>query len=119
MAPPEAINWAIYNSLPPKEAEYQLAHVHDSKRVSLAIAYIICIPTIFLAVLMRFVSRRIGHIKYGADDWMMVLGLVITPFYDASLYHISVDSESSGRRLWLLQTVSRPYWVCEILGSNK
>ena len=80
MAPPETINWAIYNSLPPKEAEHQLAYVHDNKRASIAITYIICLPTTFVAVLMRFVSRRIGHIKYGADDWIMVLGLVIIPF---------------------------------------
>lgn len=73
---PQAINWAIYNSLPPEEAQYQLAHVHDSKRKSIAAAYIACVPIIFLAVILRFVSRRIGRTAYGADDWIMVLGLV-------------------------------------------
>ena len=38
------VNWAIYHSLPPEEAQYQLAHFNDSKRASIAIAYIICIP---------------------------------------------------------------------------
>lgn len=73
---PQAINWAIYNSLPPEEAQYQLAHIHDSKRKSIATAYIICVPIIFLAVIMRFVSRRIGRTALRADDWIMVLGLV-------------------------------------------
>ena len=105
MAPPETINWAIYNSLPPKEAEYQLAHVYDSQRASVAITYIICLPTMILAILMRFVSRRIGHIEYGADDWMMVLGLVVIQFIYTSPYHKSAHSNSSGRRLWLLWVV--------------
>ncbi|KAM0799823.1 hypothetical protein BDR22DRAFT_890101 [Usnea florida] len=74
---PQAINWAIYNSLPPNEAQYQLAHVHDSKRRSIAATYIVCIPIVFLSVMMRFVSRRIGRTSYGADDWTMVLGLVL------------------------------------------
>ncbi len=73
---PQAINWAIYYSLPPEEAQYQLAHVHDSKRKSIATAYIICLPIHILAVVMRFVSRRIGRVSYGADDWIMLLGLV-------------------------------------------
>lgn len=103
MAPPKTINWAIYNGLPPMEAEYQLAHVRDDKRISIAIAYIICFPTILLAISMRFVSRRIGHIKYGADDWTMLLGLVIIPLCYASLPHQSASPESSGHRLWLLR----------------
>ena len=73
---PQAINWLIYNSLPPDEAQYQLAHVHDSRKRSIAAAYIVCIPIVFLSVMMRFVSRRIGRTSYGADDWTMVLGLV-------------------------------------------
>ena len=76
MAPRAIINWAIYSSLPPKEAEYQLAHVNDNKRGTLAATYIVCVPVLFLAVVMRFVSRRIGRIEYRADDWTMVVGLV-------------------------------------------
>ena len=80
MAPRDVINWAIYNSLPPEEAQYQSAHVHDSKRASIAITFSICLPIQLLAVLMRLISRRIGRTKYGTDDWVMVLGLVIIDF---------------------------------------
>ena len=73
----QEINWAIYESLPPEEAQYQLAHIHESKRVSIVITYVICLPILVLAILMRFVSRRIGRTKYGFDDWVMLLGLVI------------------------------------------
>lgn len=76
MAPKAIINWAIYDSLPPEEAKYQLAHINDSKRAAIATAYIVCVPIIFLAVVLRFISRRIGRTKYGADDWIMVMGLV-------------------------------------------
>ena len=75
MAPP-AINWAIYNSLPPEEAQYQLENIHDSKRKSMAVAYIICYSISFTAVILRFISRRIGRIPYGADDWFIVLAQV-------------------------------------------
>lgn len=77
MAPQATVNWAIYNRLPPEEAQYQLAHINDSKRAAIAPAYIISVPIIFLAVIMRFVSRRIGRTKYGADDWIMLVGLVL------------------------------------------
>ena len=75
MAPP-AINWAIYNNLPPKEAHYQLANIHDSHRKSLAIAYITCYSISFTAIIMRFISRRIGRTSYGADDWCIVVAQV-------------------------------------------
>ena len=80
MASQENINWAIYDSLPPKEAQYQLAHIHESKIASVIVSYAICLPILVLALVMRFVSRRIGRTKYGADDWVMLLGLVILFF---------------------------------------
>ena len=75
MAPP-VINWAIYNSLPPEPAQDQLAHVNDSKRNSMAAAYIISYLISFSAVAMRFISRRIGQISYHSDDWSIVVALV-------------------------------------------
>lgn len=81
MAPQAIINWTIYKSLPPKEAQYQLSHINDSKTVSLAIAYLICFPIHVLALTMRFVSRRIGRTEYGVDDWTMLVGLVIRSSY--------------------------------------
>lgn len=81
MAPQATINWAIYNSLPPEEAQYQLAHIDDDKTVGMATAYIVSLTISVLAVIMRFVSRRIGRAKYGADDWIMLVALVNMLFY--------------------------------------
>ena len=72
----ENINWAVYSSLPPQEAKYQLAHIHDDKTTSFIVAYALCLPLAFLAVITRFASRRIGRVLYGADDWMIVVAFV-------------------------------------------
>lgn len=77
MAPQAAVNWATYNSLPPEEAEYQLAHIKDSRRVATLTAYIISVCISLPAVIMRFVSRRIARTKYGADDWIILAALVL------------------------------------------
>ena len=84
MASQESINWAIYDSLPPEEAQYQLARIHESKTALVVVTYAICLPIMVLAIVMRFVSRRIGRTKYGADDWVMLLGLVILFFCRAT-----------------------------------
>lgn len=81
MPPQAVINWAIFNALPPDEAQYQLAHIDDNKRVAMATPYIVSLTISFLAVIMRFVSRRIGRAKYGADDWIMLVALVNMLFY--------------------------------------
>ena len=76
MAPQTIINSAFYNSLPPDRAEYQLAHISDSKYGGSLAGYIISVLIGVLAVILRFVSRRIGRIQYGADDWTMLAVLV-------------------------------------------
>lgn len=73
---PQQINWAIYQSLPPEQAQYQLAHIHESKIDQVAISYFISLPIAVLAIIMRFLSRRIGGTPYGADDWVIVVALV-------------------------------------------
>ena len=78
MAPQTIINWAFYNSLPPDQAQYQLAHINDSKAGGVLAAFIISILISLLAVILRFLSRGIGRIKYGADDWFMLAASVLT-----------------------------------------
>ena len=100
----ENINWAIYNSLPPEEAQYQLAHIHESKIASVAITYAICLPILVLSIVMRFVSRRIGRTKYGSDDWVMLLGVVIILFAGPLYTHRRQCTNQSGDRFWQFQT---------------
>ena len=97
MAPQTIINWASYNSLPPDQAQYQLAHINDSKRAAFLAAYIVSVSTSLLAIIMRFVSRRIGRTKYGADDWIMLVALVLIMSYQL-LDNTYCDSDSSGAR---------------------
>lgn len=42
----------------------------------MAAAYIISYLISFSAVIMRFISRRIGRISYHSDDWSIVVALV-------------------------------------------
>lgn len=73
---PQEINWAIYHSLPIEQAQYQVAHIHQRRTKDIATSYFICLPIAFIAIIMRFVSRRIGRSSYGADDWVMVVAMV-------------------------------------------
>lgn len=73
---PQEINWEIYHSLPLEQAQYQLAHVSERQTKEIAATYSICLPLALVAILMRFVSRRIGRSSYGADDWMIIVAMV-------------------------------------------
>ena len=116
MAPQAITNWAVDNSFRPKEVQYELAHLNDGRELSVAAAYIVCVAIILLAVIMRFVSRRIGRIKYEADDWTMVVALVLIP--SSSPQYLPIIHSGSlvltNDRLWLLRAVLRTYWVRSI-----
>ena len=71
-----AINWAVYMSLPPAEAQYQLDHVHESRFQAIASSQIACLIIAFIAIILRFVSRRLSKTPIKADDWMIVVALV-------------------------------------------
>ena len=76
---PQVINWAIYSALPPEEALHQLAHVNESKKKSIAAAYIASYLICTFAVVMRFISRRIGRVPYHRDDWSILVAFVGHP----------------------------------------
>ena len=76
---PQVINWVIYSALPPEEARHQLAHVNDSKKKSFAAAFIISYLISWSAVIMRFISRRIGRVPCHRDDWSIIVALVRYP----------------------------------------
>ena len=63
------VNWEVYFTLPPAEAEYQLAHVGQS-RAGLMLALMYGGVTLgSVAVLLRFISRRISKTSLQAYDW--------------------------------------------------
>ena len=59
---------------------YQKAHISESRVGSIIAANVICYTIGCLAVVLRFVSRRLSNIKYEWDDWLVVAGLV-RPFF--------------------------------------
>ena len=55
---------------------YQIAHIHDSYQPDLIAATVVCSTAAHVAVAVRFVSRRVGHVKFGWDDICIVIALV-------------------------------------------
>ena len=55
---------------------YQEAHLSDSRVPNVIATIAICLPCAIGAVILRFVSRRLGRVPIKADDWWIVLGLV-------------------------------------------
>lgn len=68
----------------PTEVLYQEKHISDNQVPNIIATNAICFPIACAAVLLRFISRRISKIKYEADDWLIVAGLVrLSPCYRA------------------------------------
>ncbi len=63
-------------SLSPEELQYQLEHQYQNRVADIIIANTIMLAAAYVAVVLRFASRRPMHATLGADDWMMVVGLV-------------------------------------------
>ena len=66
----------MYYALPPAEAQYQLDHINDSRVKDVLSSQIACFALATIAVILRFVSRRVSKIAIKADDWMIVVALV-------------------------------------------
>lgn len=58
------------------DSSYQLAHIKQSRVPSLITSGAICLSAAYIAFTLRLVSRRLAHVRFEADDWCMVLGLV-------------------------------------------
>ena len=63
-------------SIPSAALDYQLLHIHDSRVPEIVATLAVCLPAAYIAVVLRFASRRIGKIPWKADDWWLVVGLV-------------------------------------------
>ena len=59
----------------PAEIQYQHAHIHDDRSFNIVISHALCLPIAFVAVLLRFVSRRMVKASIQADDWLIVIAL--------------------------------------------
>jgi len=60
----------------PSELRYEQSHINESAVPGLVASNIIGLSVAYVAVGLRFLCRRIGHIKLDWDDWMVSAGLV-------------------------------------------
>lgn len=59
---------------------YQKEHIHDNRVPSLVASNVVCFGIACIAVFLRFISRKVAKVKYEADDWFIVAGLVSGAF---------------------------------------
>ena len=74
------VNWEVYFTLPPAEAEYQLAHVGQSRAGLMMALMYGGVALGSVAVLLRFGSRRISKTRLQADDSVIVAAWVYEKF---------------------------------------
>ena len=60
----------------PEELQYQLEHIDEDRTGKIIAANVACLTIAFIFVGLRFLSRWMKRIKYEADDWLVVAGLV-------------------------------------------
>lgn len=83
---------------PPSEILYQKEHINESRVPTLLGSGITCLGLAVIAVVLRFISRRLGRIKYEYDDWLIIPGLVCAPTHkQQSLDDMLTVSESCVR----------------------
>ncbi|KAI4099961.1 MAG: hypothetical protein LQ345_007474, partial [Seirophora villosa] len=72
-------------SLSPSEILYQQAHAHEDKSPRIIAASAVCLVAAFLAVIFRFVSRRMIKTSLQADDYTTLAALVFTTGFVVSV----------------------------------
>ena len=60
----------------PTEVQYMKQHIQDDKHQQVIISSAVCLVAVYLAVSLRFYARYIARVKYGMDDWFILMALV-------------------------------------------
>lgn len=55
---------------------YQLEHAHESRGGWEVVINIVCLVLSTIAIILRFVSRRVAGLRYEADDYTILAGWV-------------------------------------------
>ena len=74
--PPPSSYKEMSTPIPSAASDYQRLHIHDSRLPEIIVSLAVCLPAANIAVILRFISRRVGRIPWKADDWWLVVGLV-------------------------------------------
>ena len=115
--PDPRINPSVYYFLPPAEAQYQLEHINETRVSALVSSHIICLVIAYIAVFLRFLSRRINNARHKLDDWLMLLGLVFFTVYIAMVLLV-VFRYGGGKHSILLKDPISFAKVCPSLSSQ-
>lgn len=54
--------------------------LHDYRGNEIIASFTVVSVLAYLAVLLRFISRKISHAKYDIDDYLILVALVYTSF---------------------------------------
>ncbi len=60
----------------PAEIQHQKEHIHENRSPDIIASHKICFVLACIAVILRFISRRVGKNPIKADDWLIVAALV-------------------------------------------
>lgn len=60
----------------PQSLQYQEKHKNENKGPEIVVSLAIMLAVAYIAVGLRFTSRRMVRVKLSYDDWVMVIGLV-------------------------------------------
>ena len=63
-------------SLSPSDLSYQQSHIGEDRSVEIITASAICLSAAYVAVILRFVSRRLSKTILQGDDYTIVIALV-------------------------------------------
>ena len=72
-----------------EQLQYMKAHITDDATSSVLGANIACLTLSYLAVVLRFLSRRLSRASFGADDWIILGALVGPSLFAEALQHRS------------------------------
>ena len=67
------------SSQDPTFVAYQQAHYRDDKRAGIIISNIVLLVLAYLAVLLKFLARRVAHTDFRSDDYWNWGSLVWSP----------------------------------------
>lgn len=59
------------------EVAYMKAHIGDNLQPNMITSTTICMTSALLATVLRFISRSIGKVKFGKDDFFIIMALVL------------------------------------------
>lgn len=63
-----------------EDITYQQHHKDQDRTADIVAANVAMLAAAYVAVALRFISRRMSHAALQSDDWMIVVGPVTTYF---------------------------------------